>query len=103
MNTPLTPRTKPVFSLKARLRGIDIPLLVTVLALLAFGLLMVYSASWKYSIQMGQTYTYMFTRQLMWAVIGSVVAIGISLIDSHRYRRLVLPMMYIILFRGLRI
>jgi cell division protein FtsW len=98
MNAPQTPRTKPVRSLKARLKGIDIPLLVTVLTLLAFGLLMVYSASWKYSIQMGQTYTYMFTRQLMWAVVGSVVAIVISLIDYHRYRRLVLPMMYIVLF-----
>ena len=97
MNTPLTPTTKPIRGLKARLRGVDIPLLITVVTLLAFGLLMVYSASWKYSIQMGQTYTYMFTRQLMWAVVGIAIAIGISLIDYHRYRRLVLPMMYIIL------
>ena len=98
MNTSFAPRSKSVRNLKSRLKGIDIPLLVTVLTLLAFGLLMVYSASWKYSIQMGQTYTYMFSRQLMWAVIGSVIAVGISLIDYHRYRRLVLPMMYVVLF-----
>ena len=83
--------------LRARLRGLDLPLLVTVTTLLAFGLLMVYSASWKYSIQMGQSFTYMFGRQFMWAIIGIGVAIVLSLIDYHRFRRLVLPMMWGIL------
>jgi cell division protein FtsW len=98
MNAPLNSTPQPVRNLKVHLRGLDIPLLVTVFTLLAFGLLMVYSASWKYSIQMGQTYTYMFFRQVLWAILGIIVAFGISLVDYHRYRKLVLPMMYIILF-----
>ncbi len=98
VNTPIASAIKPINRIRARLHGVDIPLLIAVLCLLVFGLMMVYSSSWKYSMQLGESYSYVFTRQLIWAVVGIVVAFGLSFINYHRYRRLVVPMMYITLF-----
>jgi cell division protein FtsW len=98
INTTITSAVKPINRIRARLHGIDIPLLIAVLCLLVFGLMMVYSSSWKYSMQLGESYSYVFTRQLIWATVGIVVAFGLSFINYHRYRRLVVPMMYITLF-----
>jgi cell division protein FtsW len=98
INTPIASAVKPINRIRARLHGIDIPLLIAVLCLLVFGLMMVYSSSWKYSMQLGESYSYVFTRQLIWATVGIVVAFGLSFINYHRYRRLVVPMMYITLF-----
>lgn len=98
VNTPIASAVKPINRIRARLHGVDIPLLIAVLCLLVFGLMMVYSSSWKYSMQLGESYSYVFTRQLIWAVVGIVVAFGLSFINYHRYRRLVVPMMYITLF-----
>ncbi len=98
INTPVASTVKPINRIRARLHGIDIPLLIAVLCLLVFGLMMVYSSSWKYSMQLGESYSYVFTRQLIWAVVGIVVAFGLSFINYHRYRRLVVPMMYVTLF-----
>jgi cell division protein FtsW len=98
INTTIASAVKPINRIRARLHGIDIPLLIAVLCLLVFGLMMVYSSSWKYSMQLGESYSYVFTRQLIWATVGIVVAFGLSFINYHRYRRLVVPMMYITLF-----
>ncbi len=73
--------------------SIDVPLVLVVVTLLVFGLLMVYSASWDYSLSMNQSPNYMFFRQIRWAAIGIVIAIGLALIDYHRLRRLLIPMM----------
>jgi len=78
--------------------GLDVVLLVAVITLLAFGLLMVYSASWQYSFLMGQSYAYLFNRQLIWAAAGIAIAAGLSFIDYHKIRRLVVPIMYCTLF-----
>ena len=73
--------------------SIDVPLLLVVITLLVFGLLMVYSASWDFSLMMGQQPTYIFFRQVRWAVIGAAVAIALAWIDYRRLRRLLIPMM----------
>jgi cell division protein FtsW len=74
--------------------GIDSPLLLTVIALLVFGLLMLYSASWGYSVQiMGQHPSYLFQRQLRFLVGGSILAIIAFYFDYHRIKKLVIPMM----------
>jgi len=73
--------------------GIDIPLVLAVITLVLFGLLMVYSASWKFSIQLGQTEAYMFIRQIVWVILGTFMAVLLSRIDYHRYNKLMLPAM----------
>lgn len=69
--------------------GIDVPLLLIVITLLIFGLLMVYSASWDYSlVVLHQTPTYMFVRQLMWLGVGCLAALLCAWIDYHRWQKL---------------
>jgi cell division protein FtsW len=75
-----------------RLR-IDIPLLLTVITLLVFGLLMVYSASWDYSRALGQAPTFTFYRQLGWAAAGVVIAIILAVIDYHYWRKFLVPIL----------
>lgn len=82
-------------TLKSLRLGLDVPLLLVVVTLMAFGLLMVYSASWSVSIAYKDNAAYFFTNQLRWALIGSVVMIGLSLIDYHRWRKFMVPMMLV--------
>lgn len=71
----------------------DVPLLLAVFCLVVFGLLMVYSASWNYALRMNQPPSYVLTRQLIWAVVGSAAAIFLSFFNYHRYQRWILPIM----------
>lgn len=71
----------------------DVPMLLVVAILLIFGLLMVYSASWDASLLIGKPPTYVFSRQVIWTLLGIFVAIIASFIDYHKYEKLLLPMM----------
>jgi cell division protein FtsW len=93
-NEKNTRQAKAVKSLRL---GLDVPLLLAVISLMAFGLLMVYSASWGPSLEIGDDPAYFFTNQLRWAVLGSLGMVAVSLIDYHRFQRLVVPMMLITL------
>jgi cell division protein FtsW len=74
--------------------GIDVPMLLAVITLVVFGLLMVYSASWDYSLMiLGEAPTYMFTRQLMWLGIGCVIAIAMTWFNYHFWQKLAIPVM----------
>ncbi len=75
--------------------GIDIPLVLSIITLVLFGLLMVYSASWKFSIQLGQPAAYMFIRQIVWVILGTFMAVLMSRIDYHRYTKLMMPAMLV--------
>ena len=76
--------------------GLDVPLFLTVVALLAFGLLMLYSASWQYSVSiMGEKPSYMLERQLKFLALASAAAIIAFYFDYHRIKKLVIPMMVI--------
>ncbi len=70
----------------------DVPMLLIVIVLLVFGLLMVYSASWDFSILMGEGPTYIFGRQVMWVLLGLVSAVVASLINYHYYQKILVPM-----------
>jgi len=70
--------------------GMDIPLLMAVLALLVFGLVMLYSASWDFSLGAYGDPMQMFTRQATWMGLGIVGAAILSRFDYHRWRKLVL-------------
>ena len=65
----------------------DIVLLAAVLALVGFGVVMVYSASAVYATQKFGSATYFFKRDLLWASVGlSAMAIGMR-VDFGAYRR----------------
>ena len=73
-------------------RGFDMPLLVVLVALVVFGLIMLYSASWDFSrAAYDGDAMYMFNRQVMWLGLGSVIALFLAFFDYHRWRKLVVP------------
>ncbi len=73
----------------------DTILLATVLALVAFGLVMVYSAS-SYSalVRFGDSLFY-FRRQGIWAVLGLVAMIVTLNLDYNLYRRYARPILFL--------
>jgi len=73
-----------------RARGMDVLLLLTVVALVVFGLIMLYSASFDFSFNEYGSSSYMFMRQVRWLGLGIVLAFFLSLFDYHNWRRLVL-------------
>jgi cell division protein FtsW len=81
---------------RAYAAGFDLYLALTVGVLCGIGLLMVYSASIDISYQVTgdpNSTTYFFVRQLRSMVIGALVAIILSRIDYHIWRRLSVWMM----------
>src|SRR5215467_11352114 len=68
-------------------RSIDIPLVLTVVGLIVFGLIMLYSASFDFSFNMYGSSSYMFLRQLRWLGVGLLCAYVLSLLDYHHWRR----------------
>jgi cell division protein FtsW len=75
---------------------LDVPLLLITLALLVIGMLFVFSASWQYAALRDQAATYLLYRQVIFAGIGSVIAIILSFFDYHRFQRLLLLMVAVI-------
>ncbi len=74
-------------------RGFDMPLLVTVVALLVFGLVMLYSASWDFSRAVYGNPMTMFNRQVQWLALGTMAAVVLAFLDYHYWRQLVVPAM----------
>jgi cell division protein FtsW len=70
------------------MRGVDIPLLLIVVALLVFGLIMLFSASWDFSLGVYENPMQMFNRQLLWMLFGVIVSTILSRIDYHNWRKL---------------
>ncbi len=71
---------------------VDVPMLLIVILLVVFGLLMVYSASWDFSILMGKKPTYIFNRQVIWVLLGTVTAVVATFIDYHFYQKILVPL-----------
>jgi cell division protein FtsW len=72
---------------------VDVPLLLIVLALLAYGLVMLYSASWDFAVVHDMPATAIFTKQIRWVVLGLVLATFISMIDYHKYQKFIIVIM----------
>jgi cell division protein FtsW len=68
---------------------VDVPLLLIVLALLAYGLVMLYSASWDFAVVHDMPATAIFIKQIRWVVLGLALATGISMIDYHKYQKFI--------------
>jgi len=73
--------------------GGDLILIAVVIALVIFGLLMLYSASTDFSLQVYGSSMYMFDKQLIWLAIGTGLAILLSRIDYHIWRRFAVVLM----------
>lgn len=90
---PVVENTSPTDRVARFSRGFDMPLLVIVIALIVFGLVMLYSASWDFSHAAYGDAMFMFNRQLMWLGLGVVGATVLAFIDYHRWRQLIVPAM----------
>ncbi|NCP86966.1 MAG: stage V sporulation protein E [Anaerolineae bacterium CG_4_9_14_3_um_filter_57_17] len=73
--------------------SVDFPLLLGMIAMLTFGILMVYSASFDFSYAVYGDASAMFVRQLLWLGIGLVLAYILSRVDYHHWHALIVPAM----------
>ncbi|MCS6994576.1 MAG: putative lipid II flippase FtsW [Anaerolineales bacterium] len=86
--------SQPTLPLVRKVGGaVDLPLLLVMIALLVFGLLMVFSASWDFSLAVYGEPMRMFNRQVLWLALGLVVAYVLSRVDYHHWRVLAVPTM----------
>src|SRR4030088_3844917 len=70
----------------------DRALLLAVVALTAFGLIMVFSASEVQGWLWFHNAAYYFERQLMWLALGVILLFAGANLDYHRLRPLALPL-----------
>ncbi len=75
--------------------NIDVPLLLVVFTLLVFGILMVYSASWDFSLINFGDPGQMFRRQVISLAIGLVVAVVASQIDYRYLKKYAVPLVFV--------
>ncbi|MBI5352151.1 MAG: FtsW/RodA/SpoVE family cell cycle protein [Chloroflexi bacterium] len=73
--------------------GFDMPMLVALAILIVFGLVMVFSASWDYSLKVNEDAMYIFYRQILWLGFGLFVFTFLAFFDYHHWRKLVVPAM----------
>ncbi|MBN1452492.1 MAG: FtsW/RodA/SpoVE family cell cycle protein [Anaerolineales bacterium] len=71
-------------------RSFDVPLLLIVVALLVLGLVMLYSASWDFSLGAYGDPMKMFERQVLWMLLGVFGALILWRLDYHHWRKLVI-------------
>lgn len=78
----------------------DIVMFVFMVALLALGVVMVYSATFVRLTELGEPPNAAMTKQLTFAAVAVVVFIVFSIIDYREYRNLI-PLVYVIVLVGL--
>ncbi len=72
--------------------GVDKPFLILVVLLVCFGSVMVSSAGYVYAeANMGGDSFYFIKKQLVWAVIGIIAMIGMSVVDYGFLKKMTLP------------
>lgn len=81
------PMRYKLFSLGA---GLDMPLLIFILVLLAIGLVMLFSASYANSYYLQGNSYYYISRQAVFAVFGVAAMLLISTFDYHSFHKLAL-------------
>ena len=89
------PMRYKLFSLGA---GLDIPLLIFILVLLAIGLVMLFSASYANSYYLQGNSYYYISRQAVFAVFGVAAMLLISTFDYHSFHKLAIVIFGVSLF-----
>jgi cell division protein FtsW len=96
--TPVEQSTAATPGTARKMSGsVDLPLLLVMLAMLTFGLIMVFSASPDFALQYHGNPWHIFMRQLLWVALGVLTAYVVSRIDYHHWHRLILPAMVLTL------
>jgi cell division protein FtsW len=73
---------------RIRIGSADFTMLVLTCALVIFGVIMVFSASYYWSIdKMGNPYSFLI-RDIIWAVTGFAMMVGTMVIDYHKYKKI---------------
>lgn len=75
--------------------GIDLPFLILVLCLLAFGLVMVCSASYVSAYYNYGDSFYFFKRQFIFAILGCIAMMFFAFADYRKFKKYVLPIIII--------
>lgn len=78
--------------------GFDLPLFLVAVTLVIFGLLMVYSASYDYSLSWYGDASTIFKRQIAWLGLGLVGAAVLVWLDYHILQRVAVILMGLTLF-----
>ena len=89
--------TQPTKGPKPLKLHVDVPLLLVVIALVIFGLLMVYSASWNYVLRNNQPASHVVFSQIRWVIVGTILSVVLSQVDYHIYKKLAVIIMLITL------
>ena len=89
------PMRYKLFSLGA---GVDMPLLIFILVLLAIGLVMLFSASYANSYYLQGNSYYYISRQAVFAVFGVAAMLLISTFDYHSFHKLAIVIFGVSLF-----
>ena len=89
------PMRYKLFSLGA---GLDLPLLIFILVLLAIGLVMLFSASYANSYYLQGNSYYYISRQAVFAVFGVAAMLLISTFDYHSFHKLAIVIFGVSLF-----
>jgi cell division protein FtsW len=71
--------------------SIDVPLLLVVITLVIFGMIMVYSASYDFSLRNNGDSNFIFSRQMLWLALGLAGALFLTYMDYHYWRQLAVP------------
>ena len=72
--------------------GMDLPLLSLIIILMSVGLVMLFSASYAYSLHHFGTSYHFIGNQAMYAVVGLIAMFAVSLFDYHRYHKAAWPL-----------
>jgi cell division protein FtsW len=73
----------------------DAPLLLVVITLVIFGMIMVYSASYDFSLRNNGDSNFIFSRQMLWLALGLGCALFLTYLDYHHWRRFAVPAMIV--------
>lgn len=79
-----------LFSIRA---GVDMPLMILILVLVAIGLVMMFSASYANAYYIYDDSYKFIKSQLPMAIMGVILMIAISYVDYHHLKRLAVPML----------
>lgn len=86
-------RVRKKFRILSKGSGLDLPFFLLVLGILIIGLIMMFSASYPYAFtKYGDSY-YFIKRQLIFAVIGVAIMIGLSYFDYHHLHKFAVPVL----------
>lgn len=75
--------------------GFDVPLLLIICTLVIVGMVMLHSASWKFSLDEFNDPSVVFMRQLSWLALALVAGFILSLVNYHHWQKFAIPLMVV--------